>query len=116
MRRLNLIPLLMSLLLARYSFAQTRPATSPATTRSRRAIVIPPGFKSITANQRTALLEEADEPWVRKALEAQKPTTMPTTMPSEVLGQMRLQHEQLTKQILTDLALSDPAPIQKLLT
>src|SRR5580765_5102466 len=68
--------------------AATPPTSAPTTATSapaRYGLVIPPGFKKIEVNQRAAVLEPVDEAWVRQTLEAVQPTTMPTTMPSDLL-------------------------------
>jgi hypothetical protein len=92
--------------------AQTRPATAP-TTRPRHSVVIPPGFKSIAVDHWTVLLEPADEAWVRKALSAQQPTTLPSTMPSDVRRMEQENKDQLRKKIVADLVLVDAKRIDQ---
>jgi hypothetical protein len=91
------------------------PASAPSTTTApaHHALVIPPGFKKITVNQRMALVEPADEAWVSQTLEAVQPTTMPTTMPSDLLGQIKASRAQLRARVMKDLAISDPAVVDK---
>src|SRR5207248_4661667 len=72
----------------RTTFAQSLPttlptaSTAPATTSApaRYELSIPAGFVKVTVNDRNAICEAADEPWVRETLAAVGPATRPTTM------------------------------------
>jgi hypothetical protein len=53
---------------------------------------------------------------VRQALESLQPTTMPTTMPSDLLGQLKVSRKQLAAKMAKDLAIGDPAIVEKFFT
>lgn len=88
------------------------PTTAPL---ERHVLIIPPGFKVITVQQRTAVVEPADEAWVSQALQELAPTTRPTTMPSDLLDRLRAQRQQLAQRLTADLAIADQAVVEKFL-
>src|SRR5262249_49456216 len=89
--------------------AQTLPSISPASApaRPRHVLQMPSGFKTITVEGHTALLEPADEAWVNEALKVQQPTTLPTTMPVDVVAKFKAQRAELAKKIAADLVMPD---------
>lgn len=92
------------------------PTTGPTTTaapRPRDVVVIPPGFRTVEINRRTVILETADEPWVRQSLETISSTSMPSTMPSDLVGQLTVSKERIKKEISDLLALTDPKPVNE---
>ncbi|HWP40246.1 MAG TPA: hypothetical protein VNL70_04925 [Tepidisphaeraceae bacterium] len=91
------------------------PTTGPATGPLPHRVVIPPGFKVLQIANHTALLEPADEPWVRQVLQNITPTTMPTTMPGDLLERLAAQRDALKTRLAADLALSDPAVVDRFL-
>jgi hypothetical protein len=82
------------------------PATVPTTTRARREAVIPQGFNKIQVEGRVALVEQADEPWVRERLGAMKPTSRPSTV-TDMLNRVKQRKDQLVKECASDMALPE---------
>jgi hypothetical protein len=95
-------------------------ATQPATTQSattQRAIhiaVIPPGFHSITVADRTVFCLPSDDDWVRDALGGLQPATRPTTLPSDLITNIQQRRDEITKQAMAELGLTDPKPLNEL--
>jgi hypothetical protein len=106
--------LLATILLGGVGFAQA-PATAPASAPVRYVLLMPPGFKAVVVGSHTAVVEPADEPWVRKSLETLKPTTLPSTMPSTLLDRLAANRNTLRDQLVKDLALPDPKVADKFL-
>jgi hypothetical protein len=79
------------------------PATTlPTTQRARHVAQIPPGFQKVEVEGRTALAEPADASWVRKQLEAMKPTSRPSVV-GDMLSQTKSQKGALVKALAQDL-------------
>jgi hypothetical protein len=79
-------------------------------------LTVPSGFKLIEAESHRIITEAADEAWVRAALKTMTPTTQPSTMPSDLLTRLAAGKVELARRLSSDLAMPDPAPVQKLLT
>ncbi|MGH7180278.1 MAG: hypothetical protein ACREJC_23065 [Tepidisphaeraceae bacterium] len=92
------------------------PATAPATTqaRARRTVVIPAGFKAVSAAGRTVLCEPGDETWVLEVLTATGPATRPTTMPADLTKSVSEMRASLKTRLVAELALTDPGAVDKL--
>jgi hypothetical protein len=89
------------------------PATAPATTPVRYVLVMPPGFKAVAMGNHTAIVEPTDEAWVRETLQTLAPTTLPSTMPANLLEKLAANRESLRAQMVTDLGLTDPSIVDK---
>jgi hypothetical protein len=85
--------------------AQTQPA--------RHAVVVPTGYSILKANGRSVLVETNDAQWVQPALAAMGPTTLPSTMPADILAKFSASREQIKKRMMDDLAITDPAVVDK---
>lgn len=85
--------------------ALAQPATAPAAKRF--ALVMPPGFEKVTLAGHTALCEPADKEWVSKALQAVKPATRPSTMPSDLITAASARRSELLKQMVADLGVAE---------
>jgi hypothetical protein len=95
--------------------ASAQPAPKPATAPTTRyVLVMPPGYEKVTVAGHTALAQSDDVEWVKKALAEAKPTTRPTTMPSDVLQRIAANRAAVVKQMVTDLALADDKETNKL--
>jgi hypothetical protein len=93
--------------------AATAPATAPASAPVRFVLVVPTGFKAVAVGHHTAIVEPADEPWVRKTLETMAPTTLPSTMPSNLIEKLAANRDALRAALIADLAIADPAAVDK---
>lgn len=100
------------LLLMLIAPALAQPATAP---RERRTLVVPPNFKLVVVDRRTAVCQEGDEPWVRQALNEIQPTTRPTTMPSDLLERVTEHRDVLAERMTADLGLADPSEPRKMI-
>lgn len=87
-----------------------QPATTPPAT-TRYVMSVPPGFETHTAGGHTAICEPADVEWVKKALASVKPTTRPTTMPSDLIEKATAQRAELIKQMIADIGVADEKAI-----
>src|SRR5687768_7556787 len=67
---------------------QATAPTTATTQRPRYVMTIPPGFHKVEVGYRVALCEPADDAWVKKVLNDAPPTTMPTTMPADVIDRL----------------------------
>jgi len=81
------------------------PATAPA--KPRYVLQIPAGFQKVTVGTHNALCEPADVAWVTQALNAAKPTTRPTTMPTDLLKRATAARNGIIAKMTTELALAD---------
>jgi hypothetical protein len=97
--------------------ATTLPSASdpPTTTPTRYELMMPPGFSAITVGPRTALCEPPDESWVRQVLGEIEPTTLPSTMPADIVHRLVERRELIRARLATDLALPDPGLADTLL-
>lgn len=102
-------------LLAPLTYGQTAPSSAPASApaAARKTLVVPPGFKVITANDHSMVVEPGDEAWVRKALSDMKPTTMPTTMPADLVTRIKSRKSGIIQRMVGDLALADRAEVER---
>jgi hypothetical protein len=100
--------ILFGLSLASIGVAQS---TAPTT---RHALVVPPGFNSITESGINAICLPEDEAWVRQTLAKLQPTTRPSTMPSDLLSRAEASRAAITQQIQADLAVADVAKVNAL--
>jgi hypothetical protein len=93
--------------------AQNPPAAAapPASAPARQQIVIPAGFQLVTANGRNALVEAADQEWVTAALNKMPALTKPATLPTNMLQRISTQREPIIRQMMADLAITDPVPL-----
>lgn len=98
------------------ALALAQPATAPASQQAPRVVVAPPGFVTIEADGVRFLTEPADESIVRTALAGVAPATMPATRPTDLLTKLDASRDQLRQRIITDIALTDPAPVDAFLT
>jgi hypothetical protein len=89
------------------------PASRPASAPVRYVLVMPTGFKSVVVGNHTAVVEPADEPWVRKTLETMTPSTLPSTMPTNIMERLAANRASLKAKMVADLALPDPAVVEK---
>ncbi len=95
----------------------TSPATTgPAATQliAIHKAVIPPGFHSIMVSGQAIFCQPSDDDWVRDALAKLEPATRPTTLPSDLTATVQQRRDSITKEIMQELALSDPKPINEL--
>jgi hypothetical protein len=92
----------------------TGPATS-ATTRpaTRQVLVVPPGFQVVKEGGRAVVCRPEDLGWVKKGLAGTGTVTRPTTMPADILARVKAKREGLVRQVVTELALKDPAGVAK---
>ena len=74
---------------------------------------MPPGFIKVTAGERVAICDPADEAWVKTALTSASPATKPSTMPADLVQRLTDRRAALAKQIGADFGISDPAAIDK---
>jgi hypothetical protein len=86
------------------------PASRPTT---RRIAVIPQGFTRAQIGGRVAVFEPADEAWITAALQKLAPATRPATLPASILEKLTAQREPIIRQIMADLALTDPVPVAR---
>lgn len=104
-----------ALLCAAMCFAQpTTAPTSAPTTRPRYELTVPPGFKMLNVNGRTALCAPADEAWVTSVLQDTGPATRPTTMPADMLTKVESARATVAKDMMDDLAISDKSLIDQM--
>ncbi|CAN5651079.1 hypothetical protein BH09PLA1_BH09PLA1_13640 [soil metagenome] len=89
--------------------AAPAPATAPASVPvpPRYVMTVPPGFHKVESGYRAAICEDVDDAWVRKALDEVAPTTMPTTMPGDVVDRLNERRDILKARIAGDLSLKD---------
>jgi hypothetical protein len=112
--RSGLLPVLLGGLMAVAAQAQQAAPQAPATAPHR--LTVPSGFKLIEAESHRIIAEAADEAWIRDALKTMTPTTQPSTMPSDLLTRLATSKAELVRRLSSDLAMPDPAPVEKLLT
>jgi hypothetical protein len=103
--------LLILLGIATAASAQTQPTTTTAP--ARHVVVVPPGFETIIVRGQTLLIEPADEAWVRAALADLRPTSLPSTMPADLLSRFDANRKTIAAQMVTDLAIDDPKTIDQ---
>jgi hypothetical protein len=84
--------------------APATPTSAPAS-RPRREAVIPAGFSKIEVDGRVALVEPADEAWVRQAMTG-RPATQPVAANS-ILQKLTQNRDAIVKQVAADLAIAD---------
>jgi hypothetical protein len=72
-----------------------------------RIIRLPDGFVRVTAGQRIAMCEPADQPWVRDCLAQSPPATQPSTRPADLLARLQSQKDTLERQLTGQLNLAD---------
>lgn len=89
------------------------PTTAPATTRARIEATVPPGFVKVSAGERHAMCEPANEAWVKEVMTKAAPATRPTTMPSDLTAKVKESRDAITKQLMADLAITDKAAFDK---
>lgn len=92
----------------------SQPATQPVQ-RPRHVMKIPPGFHKVEAGFRVVLCEPADDAWVKAAINDTPPTTMPTTMPADVIDQLKNRRQILKARIAGDLSLPDTKLVDDLI-
>src|SRR5579862_8525644 len=63
--------------------AAGQPAAPP------RKVIIPPGFHLITVANRNIICQATDDAWIKDAVTGVKPATRPTTMPSDVITDVK---------------------------
>jgi hypothetical protein len=116
MQRTRLITIVAVLLFSFSARGQNPPAPKqqqqqpPPTTRPRHVAQPPPGFKRVEIDGRMFFLEPADQRWVSDALRQAAPTTMPSTMPADVLDKLRAKRAALRQRMSTDLGIK-PADV-----
>lgn len=88
--------------------------TSAPTTRPRFAIIPPPGMNIVTVNQRKAIAEPADEPWVKEVLTKTVPATRPSTMPADVTAAVIAKRGAVATALMAELGINDKAAVDKM--
>jgi hypothetical protein len=82
---------------------------------ARKILVVPPGYEKVTVAGHTALAEPNDVPWVKQALTDTKPPPKNGVSPADMIQTLVDKRAALTKQMVTDLALSDDKEINEFL-
>ncbi|MGA2583882.1 MAG: hypothetical protein ABSG31_11440 [Tepidisphaeraceae bacterium] len=90
-------------------------AAPPTTAPSRHVVVIPPGFHVVTLAGENVICQPADDAWVKAAVLAVKPSTQPTTMPSDLIQSIKDHRTILASQMMSDFALTDPKPLNDMI-
>jgi hypothetical protein len=94
--------------------AATLPGPAP-TTRPPYVATAPPAFVRAEIEGRTFFVKEADRAWVTQVVEAQQPTTRPTTMPTDLFDRVAANRDVIKQRMIADLAL-DTKAIDQFLT
>jgi hypothetical protein len=68
-------------------------------------VVVPEGFSEISVGSHTALVQPADEKWVRRVLDELEPTERPTTGPSDLIDNAIALRPQITAELVSILGL-----------
>lgn len=96
------------------SVALAQPATSaPASQPAPHKLVMPPGFKLVSVNGRSALVDPADEGWVTTALGKIPANPKAATQPASYLEKLKANRENIIRQMMADLSTNDPVPLAK---
>jgi hypothetical protein len=93
----------------------TEPTTEPTTEPAPHKAEIPPGFHVVTSGHRSAICKPADDAWVKEVLASVAPATRPTTLPSDIEGEIQQHRKELVAAIMRDFALTDQKPIDDFL-
>lgn len=95
--------------------AQSASAPTSAPDAPRYVMTIPPGFHKVESGFRVALCEAVDDAWVKKALADVAPTTMPSTMPADIIDRLNDRRGILKARIAGDLSLKDTVLVDQLI-
>jgi hypothetical protein len=92
--------------------AASQASAPPATTmRVPHRFEVPRGFHVVQVGERLVVCEPADDAWVTAAAQGVASTTRPTTMPSDILDDLKQRRGTIAADMMRDLTLTDQKPI-----
>jgi hypothetical protein len=90
------------------------PTASPPAPPPPHKVVVPDGFHILKVGDVSVMCQPSDDAWVTTAVGSVKPTTRPSTMPSDILSALQTRRGALTQTIMSDMALTDQKPIDEM--
>jgi hypothetical protein len=91
----------------------TAPAPTATTQRQRYVAQVPAGFKRVSIEGRELFVQPQDEAWVSQAIQNAPPTTMPTTMPADLIERLQARRGDIARRLAAELAVADPKEVEK---